>query len=389
MTESSTIQPDDPFAEIRPFSNAEAPDVFRRLVRDQELIETIAVWRFPVPYRLWRQATRFMARAWLRAAARQLSTVEDLQNLIAPNLARMIQKTSRFSVSGVETLDLDQPRVYLSNHRDIAMDPAYANYALHRTGAKTLAVAIGDNLLSKPWVADLMRLNKSFVVKRNVNGPRALLAATKLLAGYIRQAVNEAGQSVWIAHREGRAKDGRDLTEPAVIKMLTLSRRREESPESVLSELGIVPLIISYELDPCDALKAAELAAGDGYVKTEFEDVASIATGITGEKGCVHLHFGEPIEPGLDVASVVAAIDEQMVRHYRLYPTNAWAWERLSGDVLPDTLEVQPGSISRQSFEARVNAVPEKHRQHLLRMYANPVNRALALSGQNQDPPID
>ena len=103
----------------------------------------------------------------------------------------------------------------------------------------------------------------------------------------------------------------------------------------------------------------------------------------------MHLHFGEPIESGLDVASVVAAIDEQMVRHYRLYPTNAWAWERLSGDVLPDTLEVQPGSISRQSFEARVNAVPEKHRQHLLRMYANPVNRALALSGQNQDSPID
>ena len=90
-----------------------------------------------------------------------------------------------------------------------------------------------------------------------------------------------------------------------------------------------MPLIISYELDPCDALKAAELAAGDGYVKTEFEDVASIARGITGEKGCVHLHFGDPLESGLDVPSVVAAIDEQMVRHYRLYPTNAWAWERL------------------------------------------------------------
>ncbi len=389
MTESSTIQPDDPFAEIRPFSNTEAPDVFRRLVHDEELIETIARWRFPIPYRVLRSAARFMARIWLRVAARKLSTVEDLQNLIAPNLARMINKTSRFSVSGVNALDLDQPRVYLSNHRDIAMDPAYANYALHSTGAKTLAVAIGDNLLSKPWVADLMRLNKSFVVKRNVNGPRALLAATKLLAGYIRQAVSEDGQSVWIAHREGRAKDGRDLTEPAVIKMLTLSRRREDSLESVLSELGIVPLIISYELDPCDVLKAAELLAGDAYVKTEFEDVASIATGITGEKGCVHLHFGEPIAPDLDVASVVAAIDEQMVRHYRLYPTNVWAWEQLSGKVLPDKLDVQPGSISRQCFEARFNAVPERHRQQLLTMYANPVTRVLALSGQNQGTPID
>ena len=236
MTESSTLQPDDPFAEIRPLSNAEAPDVFRRLVHDKELVETIAIWRFPC------HTARGAAQhgSWprkLKLAAGQLSTVEDLQNLIAPNLARIIQKTSRFSVSGAEKLDLGQPRVYLSNHRDIAMDPAYANYALHKAGAKTLAVAIGDNLLSKPWVADLMRLNKSFVVKRNVNGPRALLAATKLLSGYIRQAVSEDWQPVWIAHREGRAKDGRDLTEPAVIKMLTLSRRRGESPESVLSEL--------------------------------------------------------------------------------------------------------------------------------------------------------
>ncbi len=385
MTESSTIQPDDPFAEIRPFSNLEAPGVFRRLLRDGELIETIATWRFPASYRVWRGAAKSLARIWLQMAARNLSTVEDLQNLIAPNLARMIKKTSQFSVSGFEALNLDQARVYLSNHRDIAMDPAYANYALHRMGARTLAAAIGDNLLSKPWVADLMRLNKSFVVKRNVNGPRALLAATKLLAGYIRQAVSLEGQPVWIAHREGRAKDGCDVTEPAVIKMLTLSRRRDESPESVLSELGIVPLIISYELDPCDALKAAELVAGAGYVKTEFEDVASIAKGITGEKGCVHLHFGDPISPDLNVEAVVAAIDAQMVRYYRLYPTNVWAWEQLAGKVLPDNLDVQPGSISRQSFDARINAVPEKHRQQLLTMYANPVTRVLALNEQNQD----
>ena len=388
MTEFSTAQSDDPFADIRPFSNAEAPGVLQRLKHDRELIETIAMWRFSMWLRIWRGAALLMAGVWLRVAARRLSTVEDLQNLIAPNLARMIKKTSRFSVSGVDMLDFGKPRVFLSNHRDIVMDPAYANYALHRTGAKTLAVAIGDNLLSKPWVADLMRLNKSFVVKRNVNGPRALLAATKCLAGYIRNAVSHDGQPVWIAHREGRAKDGRDVTEPAVIKMLTLSRDRGESPETVLSELGIVPLIISYELDPCDALKAAELTAGEGYVKAEFEDVASIAKGITGDKGCVHLHFGEPLESGLDVSAVVAAIDEQMVRHYRLYPTNVWAWERLSGKAIPDHLDIHPGSISRQSFDTRIAAVPEAHRQRLLTMYANPVSRVLALCEQNQDPHI-
>ena len=122
---------------------------------------------------------------------RRLSSVEDLQNLIAPALSRMIKKTSQFSVSGIEHLDLTQARVYLSNHRDIFLDAAYANYALHRMGARTMSLAIGDNLLSKQWVADLMRLNKSFVVKRNLGGPRALLAATKLLARFIRQSVTQ------------------------------------------------------------------------------------------------------------------------------------------------------------------------------------------------------
>ena len=266
-----------------------------RLARDAELADIIARWRLPWLGNAWLPLSRQLGKLWLFVAARRLQTVEDLQNLIAPNLSKMIKKTSQFSVSGIEQLDLQHARLYLSNHRDIVMDPAYANYALHRAGAKTLAIAIGDNLLSKPWVADLMRLNKSFVVKRNVSGPRALLAATKLLSQFIRDSISRDRDPIWIAHREGRAKDGRDLTEPAVVKMLTLSRERGEAPDHVLSELRIVPLTIAYELDPCDALKAAELAAGGDYVKSEFEDVASIARGITGDKGCVHLRFGDPV----------------------------------------------------------------------------------------------
>ena len=190
MTDSPASEPDDPFAEIRPYSNLDAPEVLKRLSRDTELAETIALWRLPRVSALWPALARQMGKIWLRLAARRLRTVEDLQNLIAPNLSRMIKKTSRFTVSGIGELDLTVARVYLGNHRDIVMDPAYANYALHRAGANTLAIAIGDNLLSKPWVADLMRLNKSFVVKRNVSGPRALLAATKLLSQYIRDSVN-------------------------------------------------------------------------------------------------------------------------------------------------------------------------------------------------------
>ena len=389
MTDSSASEPDDPFAEIRPYSNLDAPEVLKRLSRDTELAETIALWRLPRLSALWPALARQLGKIWLRLAARQLRTVEDLQNLIAPNLSRMIKKTSVFTVSGIDQLDLSSARVYLSNHRDIVMDAAYANYALHRAGASTLAIAIGDNLLSKPWVADLMRLNKSFVVKRNVSGPRALLAATKLLSQYIRDSVSADRDPIWIAHREGRAKDGRDLTEPAVIKMLTLSRERGEAPEAVLSELDIVPLVISYEVDPCDALKAAELSVGEGYIKAEFEDVSSIARGITGDKGCVHLHFGEPLPTDLSIEEVVAALDRQMAQHYRLYQTNRWAWEWLHGESILAELTFHEGSVTEQSFRSRIESAPSEHRQWLLTMYANPVSRQLALHTAVQDTSCD
>ncbi len=389
MMEPSTTSPDDPFAEIRPYSNLEAPAVMQRLTQDAELAETVALWRFPRLHGASPSLATFAGSIWLKLAAHRLATVEDLQNLIAPNLSRMIKRTSRFSVSGIDRLDLSPARVYLSNHRDIVMDPAYANYALHRAGSTTLAIAIGDNLLSKPWVADLMRLNKSFVVKRNVSGPRALLAATKLLSKYIRDSVCNTRNPIWIAHREGRAKDGRDLTEPAVIKMLALSRARGEVPEGVLSELNIVPLVISYEVDPCDALKAAELAAGKEYVKAEFEDVSSIARGITGEKGCVHLHFGEPLPVNLSVEGVVAAVDQQMVEHYRLYQTNRWAWEWLHDERVPGAIVFHEGSTTEQSFRFRVDSVPDEHRRWLLTMYANPVSRRLALDAAAQDSSCD
>ncbi|MGA0151025.1 MAG: 1-acyl-sn-glycerol-3-phosphate acyltransferase [Luminiphilus sp.] len=380
MTEDPSSTIEDPFSEIRPFSNSEAPEVIRRLARNEELAGTIARWKFPRLARISLGFALGLARSWLWILARRLSTVEDLQNVIAPNLSRMIKKTSRFSTSGMNELDFRLPRVYVGNHRDIVMDPAYANYALHRSGVRTLAVAIGDNLLSKPWISDLMRLNRSFIVKRNLQGPRALLAAAKLLSAYIRASVATGDNPIWIAHREGRAKDGRDLTEPAVIKMLTLSRDREESPESVLDTLKIVPLIISYELDPCDALKSAELSAGSGYVKSEFEDITSIATGIVGQKGRVHLHFGTPLPAHLSVAETVAAIDRQMVAHYRLYQTNIWAWQWLYGTPLPCEIPYDKGTISEAAFRARFEAIPEEHQRWFLTMYANPVNRRLEVA---------
>ena len=377
MVEKSSLKSPDPFEEIRPYSNREAPEVLNRLSRDPEFASIVAAWRFSVLSRYWSGLAKLLTKFWLWWNLRRLSSVEDLQNLIAPKLARMIEKTSKFSVSGLQKFDLRHVRLYLSNHRDIVMDPAYANYALHRAGSRTLAIAIGDNLLSKPWVADLMRLNKSFVVKRKVSGPRALLYSSKLLARFIRQSVGQNIDPIWIAHRDGRAKDGKDQTDPAVIKMLVMARDRNETPEEVLNCLNIVPLVISYELDPCDYLKAAELAAGEGYTKTESEDVASIAIGITGQKGCVHLHFGDLLSEDLNVEGVVRAIDEQMRTYYRLFRTNVWAWEWLNQRKIPTDIEYHTGSVSESVFRARIDAAPTGHRDWMLRMYANPVNQIL------------
>jgi hypothetical protein len=290
-------------------------------------------------------------------------------------------------VSGLEQLNPVRPYLYMSNHRDIAMDPAFTNLALHRNNYETVRIAIGDNLLTKPWVSDLMRLNKSFIVKRSVSGPRELLKASKNLANYMQHSILQEHAPVWIAQREGRAKDGVDRTEPAIIKMLSLSRdKRAQEFGDHIQGLGIVPVAISYELDPCDALKANELyqlASQGNYEKGAQEDVASIAQGIAGEKGRVHVTFGTPLGGGFDTPEAVAAeVDRQIISGYCLHPTNIYAYRILHGAdaPVPDDLYLEEGDCSQAEFEARIAALPEAHRPYALAIYANAVVSKLALA---------
>jgi hypothetical protein len=310
-----------------------------------------------------------------------------MQVVIKRYMDRMIEDTTGgFSVSGLEALDPVRPYLYISNHRDIAMDPAFINYALHRSSHETVRIAIGDNLLTKPWVSDLMRLNKSFIVKRSVSGPRELLAASKNLASYIQHSLLQERVPVWIAQREGRAKDGIDRTEPVVIKMISMSRDKSTQEfDTHIQSLGIVPVAISYELDPCDALKANELcqrASHGAYQKGAQEDVASIGRGIAGNKGRVHVSFGTPLGAGLATADAVAAeIDRQVISSYCLHPTNIFAYQMLNPDApaLPDTLTAEPGDCSREQFEQRIAAMPTPHQPYALAIYANAVVSKLAL----------
>ena len=376
----------DQYAAIRPFNDDEVRSTIQRLLDTEDFLTAVGKLRLGGAMGLFGWALRPLIRRYLSSQLRDIHTVHDLQMLIKGYMDRMIEDTTAgFSVSGLEHLDPGRAHLFISNHRDIAMDPAFTNYALHRAGHDTLRIAIGDNLLHEQWVADLMRLNKSFIVQRSVQGPRELLAASKLLSSYIRHSVQEDNVPVWIAQREGRAKDGVDRTEPAVIKMLSLSRDRktEEFGEHIAS-LRIVPVSISYELDPCDGLKARELSEREAtgrYEKSDQEDVASIGRGIEGRKGCVHVHFGTPLGSDHDTPEAVAGeIDRQIISGFRLHPTNVMAYRKLHGEAPTADLTIAPGSCSEAAFAARIDAMEDAHRPHALAAYANALVSALERS---------
>ena len=365
----------DLYSEIRPYRDAEVSAVVDALLSDNEFIDTLMALRGNKVAQWLPGIARLFARRFLRKQLVGVDTVEAFQGLVKPRLDKVVASTSAFTSDGIEQLSAESSYLFISNHRDIVMDSAYANIVLVEQGHRTAQIAIGDNLLQKPWVSHLMRINKSFIVKRNLSGPKQQLAASKELASFMRSAIEENRGSLWIAHREGRAKDGNDRTEAAVLKMLTLSRDKPlESPDDVLGKLNIVPITISYELDPCDVRQAQELAIGDNYQKRQFEDLESIAAGITDEKGRVHLQFGTPLtQDTLSVAAAVEAIDKQMVENYRLFQTNIWAYEALGGDNMTQYPEVPTATISHAQFMARFDGLTPLERNLALSAYAKPV----------------
>lgn len=365
----------DLYNDIRPYRDHEVSDVVDMLLSDDEFIDTLIALRGNRIAKWMPGLVRGLARRKLKSQLVDVETIDGFQALVKPRLDRVVEATSRFSYSGINELDSETSYLFISNHRDIVMDSAYANSVLVVEGHRTAQIAIGDNLLQKPWVSHLMRINKSFIVKRNLSGPKQQLAASKQLANFMREAIVENQGPLWIAQREGRAKDGDDRTEAAVLKMLTLSRDKTiESPDEVLGKLNIVPLTISYEIDPCDSSKARELAYGTGYEKAPFEDLESIAQGIQGQKGHVHIHFGAPLDqPSLSVAEAVLHIDNAMTANYRLFKTNFWACEALGHPIDESDLDTAESSITQSAFLARFDELSETEREQALAMYARPV----------------
>ncbi|MFT5485084.1 MAG: hypothetical protein ACI9GW_003757 [Halieaceae bacterium] len=380
------------FDDIRPFNDSEVPAVIARLLDDRELQNSIAMLQLGTMHRFLPSLARTLVRFALRRQFGQIEDVAAFQAVVDGYMERMVAATTDgFSLSGLEELTVGQPYLLISNHRDITMDPAFTSWGLHRNGHTTARIAIGDNLLSRPFVSDLMRLNKSFVVNRSAKAPRQILAALRNLSKYIRHSLLEEHESVWIAQREGRAKDGCDKTEPSIIKMLSMSMdKHTQTLAEHVTSLAIVPVAVSYELDPCDSLKARELyetALHGNYDKDEGEDISSIAMGIEGKKGKVHVAFGEPLKKDYQSPEEVAAdLDAQILRNYHLFPSNFIAYQISTGTlpdiVLPGESEVfrlEDHREEQERFERRLAAIPEPHRPYLLRIYANPVLAKIGL----------
>jgi len=378
----------DPFEDIRPYRDDEVRPVLDRLLKNDELVAAMTRLRFPRAAHRYGPLLTPLVRLGLRRQVAPVRDVHGMQLVVEQYMADVIGRTSAgFTVSGVERLPPRQPCLFISNHRDIAMDPAFVNYALYHGGHDTARIAIGDNLLTKDYAADLMRLNKSFIVKRSAKGPRQMLAAYRQLSGYVRNSIVQDRVPVWIAQREGRAKDGYDETEVAIVKMLAMSQdKASESFADFIRSLRIVPVAISYEYDPLDQSKARELetiARTGRYDKGEQEDVRSIALGIAGRKGAVHVAFGVPIDDCCDTPGQVAEqIDRQVIANYVLHPSNCFAYHALFGAYpqVPCGAGQHPFQAAQHprqeaAFKLRLAAMPAELRPYVLKMYANCIIR--------------
>ena len=372
------------FDDIRAYGPEDLPEAYERLTADPQfkgVVEKV----FPhVPFEA------------LSAKLKQCKTNLDFQvTFCYPFLKDLLSKASTGCDIDITNIDINRRYTFVSNHRDIVLDSALLDVMLIDSGFKTTCeIAIGDNLLAAPGIKDLVRVNKSFIVLRSA-GIREMLTNSKRMSEYMHLVINEKNDNIWIAQREGRAKDSDDRTQEAILKMMAMGG--EGSATERLRQLHIVPLSISYEYDPCDYLKAAEFQLKrdiEGWKKSKQDDVLSMQTGIMGFKGAIHYHCAPAIDdyleqipadtPKSDIFKVVAShIDKCIHSNYRLYPNNVAALDILEGTSHGGYSESEKATfeqyIAKQLSKTvdmlnKLGITPDKPflRERMLTMYANP-----------------
>ncbi|MDE6683990.1 MAG: acyltransferase [Duncaniella sp.] len=310
--------------------------------------------------------------------------------------------TSGITMSGIDNVDPNKSYTFVSNHRDIVLDASFINLCFLRKGMKTSEVAIGDNLLIYDWITHLVKLNGSFIVKRNLPTRQALEAA-KQLSSYIHHAITRKNESIWIAQRQGRAKDSSDHTQEGVIKMLALG-----GPGNVrdsISELNLFPVSISYEFDPNDYLKAREYLLkhrDPEFKKSQHDDLFSMETGLLGYKGRVNIAFAACITPHIE--ALAADCDKQDVYHrachsidcgihggYKIFPINYVSYDRaFDSDMYSERYTQEEADKVTSYIEGQLDKIDvpdittqERNflRTYMYTMYANPLRNKLIAAG--------
>lgn len=383
--DTETVSPN--FDDIRPLNNSEVKDAIEKLVANEDFERAL---RYIKPNLNWEEFS---------VAMRACKTKEEFKSTLAYDAVMTVAKNTTFSltISGRSRLPKDKAAcTFISNHRDIVLDASFLNVMLYDVGYGMTQVAIGDNLLIRPWIETLVRLNNSFIVKRGVS-VRQMLEVSKTLSAYIHYAIKNVNESVWIAQREGRAKDSDDRTQGSVLKMLSIGGDKDNLLLNLM-DLNIVPVAISYEFDPCDFLKAKEFQMkrdDPDFVKCQRDDLLSMETGILNNKGRVHFTITSPINDSLAkldkdmeknelVSAIASVIDREIYKNYRFYPCNYVAYDWLNGTR---RFHEHYGPKDKKQFEEYIQGqldkivLPNKDeaflRKKLLEMYSNPLKNYL------------
>ncbi|BDC99971.1 hypothetical protein [Persicobacter psychrovividus] len=366
------------FDAIRPYRDHEVAQALKELMSSDFLSEAL---HFFFPNQNREQIIQFV---------NNINDINSFQrNVIVSFLDNMLKtQINEFSHAGMEACAPQTPGLYISNHRDIILDSGLLNYALLKAGFQTTEIAIGSNLLEHPDVKRLARLNKSFVVHRNVP-PKEMYAISQRLSNYIMHQITQEQQSIWIAQREGRAKDGNDFTQTGLLKMLNMSGGKDI--KATFRELNIRPFAISYEYDPCDALKAQEeynKSMNPDHKKGALDDIISMQTGLKEYKGNVHIGFAECLNDHLEdldqiknrneyIFAVAKRIDNLIHYNYKLWPSNY-----ICADMISQSQPFKDYYTPAQKAEfmtyienkiLQINGHVEAYMPYILRMYANPL----------------
>ena len=367
----------DKFSSIKPYSDHEVNEVLNSIIEKDSFINALLsqqnlITRF-IPF------SKFFLKKYLLRLIKDINSIDAYQLLYEKLIKDIISnKINNFQLSGLDNIDPKQNYLFISNHRDITLDPALLNYAIFQHGHKTFNIAIGDNLIKDSWVSDLMRLNKSFIIKRSGNSKKEIYKSLKLASEFIGYKILNSDESVWIAQRQGRAKDGIDATDSSILKMIYLSAKNDMSIGEYFNKLKIVPVSLSYEIDPNDISKANELSITNSnghYKKSKNEDFFSIYNGIFGNKGNVSLKICKPInlDKNINFESIAKIIDKEIISGYKLHLTNYAAARLLSIEFDKNDLSEEELNIAVNEMSNKVSKLSDGVKKNLLLQYANPI----------------